>query len=159
MAREETAVTVLARINSSACAVCGIPLDSQVFDASGIFDAQQGRRVLARVDLPPRYCGVLEYFSQFTDENAQTPAQIETIGLEWSILMNGRPLNPYLSFTSILNPWGYGSFQTSIRLVDGAALEFVVRQTATRGTLTKIGGRLVGRYWYNTEYGDVVRPR
>jgi hypothetical protein len=74
-------------------------------------------------------------------------------------LINGRPLSPYQSFRLILNPWGFGSFQTLIRLTDSAVLEFVARQTRDSNVVNKIGGRLVGRYWYNTEYGDVMRSR
>lgn len=145
----------------SADVVCGIPLDSQYFDeCEGVVgNLQKGRtHLLARFELPPRYCGVLEYFSQFTDANAADPVAIETPEFDWSILINGRPLPPYQRFRLILNPWGFGSFQTLIRLSDSAVLEFVARQTDSTA-VTKIGGRLVGRYWYNTEYGDVVRAR
>jgi hypothetical protein len=145
--------------SATACTVCGIPLDSQVFDESGFVAPQTGRtHALARFELPSRYCGVLEYFSQFTDLQANNPAEIETPGLEWSIRLNGRPLYPYLSFNRILNPWGFGSFQTGVRLSDSSVLEFVVHQTHDN-PVTKVGGRLVGRFWYNSEYGDVVRAR
>jgi hypothetical protein len=145
--------------SATACVVCGIPLDSQVFDESGFTGTQAGRtHLLARFELPPRYCGTLEYFAQFTDVQARNPAEIETPGLDWSILLNGRPLYPYLSFNRILNPWGFGSFQTGLRLSDSGVLEFVVRQTRD-SEVKRVGGRLVGRYWYNPEFGDVVRPR
>jgi hypothetical protein len=144
---------------ATACAVCGIPLDSQVFDESGFAAPEAGRtHRLARFELPPQYCGILEYFAQFTDVQARDPAEVETPGLDWSILVNGRPLYPYLSFNRILNPWGFGSFQTAIRLSDNIALEMVVRQTGA-SNVTRIGGRIVGRYWYNSEVGDVVRAR
>jgi hypothetical protein len=139
---------------ATACPVCGIPLDSQVFDESGFATPQAGRtQRLARFELPPNYCGILEYFAQFTDVQARDPAEVETPGLNWSILVNGRPLSPYLPFNRILNPWGVGSFQTVIRLSEGAALEMVVRQTGP-SNVTRIGGRIVGRYWYNSEVGD-----
>ena len=48
------------------------------------------------------------------------------------ILVNNRPLYPYLNFDRIVNPWGYGSFQISIRLDDSATIEFVVRRVATQ---------------------------
>jgi hypothetical protein len=145
---------------TSTCTVCGIPLDSQVFDESGFTGTTQPGRThrLARFELPARYCGTLEYFAQFTDAWARNPTEIETPGLDWSILLNGRPLYPYLSFNRILNPWGFGSFQTGVRLTDSGVLEFVVRQTRA-SDVTRIGGRLVGRYWFNPEFGDVVRPR
>ena len=113
--------------------------------------------VLARFELPPQYCGVLEYFSQFTDEHAGNPAKIATPGLLWMILVNNRPLYPYLNFDRIVNPWGYGSFQISIRLDDSATIEFVVRRVSNAApNITQVGGRIVGRYWYNAAYGDVV---
>jgi len=141
------------------CTACGMPLDSQVFDASGFAAPQTGRtHVLAKFELPSRYCGVLEYFSQFTDVQAKDPSEVETPGLDWSIRLNGRPLYPYLSFNRILNPWGFGSFETGIRLSDSSVLEFVVRQTQD-SFVKKVGARLVGRFWHNSEFGDVVQPR
>ena len=150
------------QVSAAACAVCGVPLDSQYFDESeGLVDSLQKGRThrLARFELPPRYCGVLEYFSQFTDAQARDAAAIDTPDFAWSILINSRPLSPYQAFKLILNPWGFGSFQTRIRLTDSAVLEFVVRQIGNSNQITKIGGRLVGRYWYNSEYGDVERAR
>ena len=145
-----------------ACPVCGIPLDSQSFDVSaGIVGSLSGGRThsLARFELPPRYCGVLDYFSQFTDQQAANSSAIDTPDFDWSILINGRPLAPYQRFNLILNPWGFGSFQTRIRLTESAIVEFVARQTRNSNVVSKIAGRLVGRYWYNTEYGDAVRAR
>ena len=148
------------RIKSPAlCTICGIPLDAEHFDDSGVTDAPQpGKQVtLARFELPPQYCGVLEYFSQFTDEHAKDPSRIETHGLQWIILSNNRPLYPYLNLTRIVNPWGYGSFQVSIRLDENATVEFVARKVSNGSAgITKVGGRLMGRYWYNSIYGDVV---
>jgi hypothetical protein len=141
------------------CPMCGIPLDSEYFDESGVVAAPDvgDAIVLARFELPPQYCGTLEYFSQFTDVHAGNPAKIATPGLLWTILVNHRPLYPYLNFDRIVNPWGYGSFQVSIRLDDSAAIEFVVqRVNNTPPKITEVGGRIVGRYWYNTAYGDVV---
>ena len=154
-------MTVLPETAGRTCAVCGIPLDSQVFDESGLVSlaepAAPGRRhLLARFELPARYCGILDYFAQYTDLQAREPAEVDTPELEWSILMNGRPLYPYLAFTRILNPWGYGSFQTAIRLSDTARLELVVRRLAA-SEVRKVGGRLVGRFWYNPGYGRAER--
>ena len=157
---------------SGLCAMCRIPLDSQYFDESRITEPPGvGREVvLARFQLPPQYCGVLEYFAQFTDALARDQTQVETPGLEWSMLSNRRPLFPYLKFDRILNPWGKPSFQIYLRLDEGATIEFVVRgvtdvSVAADGPAVenpsqrRIGGRIVGRYWYNAAYGDVVRRR
>ena len=142
-----------------ACPMCGIPLDSEYFDESGVVAAPEvgDTIVLARFELPPQYCGVLEYFSQFTDEHAEKPARIATPGLLWMLLVNNRPLYPYLNFDRIINPWGYGSFQFSVRLDDSATIEFAVRRVSNAARdITQVGGRVVGRYWYNAVYGDVV---
>jgi len=146
------------------CARCGTSLDSQYFDESGITALPPPGRevVLARFELGPRYCGVLEYFSQFTNLLASNPAAIETDGLDWAILSNGRPLAPYLRFDRILNPWGFGSFQVAVRLEESATIEFVARNRAYAPApgapaIERIGGRIVGRYWYDGAYGDVAR--
>jgi hypothetical protein len=139
--------------------MCGIPLDSEYFDESGVVEAPQvGAAVLlARLELPAQYCGVLEFFSQFTDEHAKDASKIATPGLLWTIQVDNRPLYPYLNFDRIVNPWGYGSFQISIRLDDSARIEFVARRvTNAAPNITHVGGRIVGRYWYNAAYGDVV---
>src|SRR5207244_4641202 len=108
------------------CVNCGEPIDSKHFDESG-FSAvpATGRKIiLARFQFPPQYCGVLEYFAQYTDALGASPVNIETPTLEWLLLTNDRPLYPYVNFTRILNPWGYGSFQVNIRLDEGSTLEF-----------------------------------
>ena len=79
---------------------------------------------------------------------------METPGLLWQILANGQPLSPYHQLATIINPWGFGSFQFSIRLPEGAVVEMVVRRTgsdvASPGkVINMVGGRLLGRYWYN----------
>jgi len=148
------------------CTICGIPLDSEHFDDSGVAPVPDvGEQVpLARFELPPQYCGVLEYFSQFTVEHARDSSKIETPGLQWLILSNNRPLYPYLNLDRIVNPWGYGSFQVSIRLDENATVEFVVRNInrpvdPDETKRERVGGRIVGRYWYNTAYGDVAWRR
>ena len=223
--------------SSAVCATCGIPVDARYFDVSSVADAPKagGEVVLARYELTPDYCGVLQYFSQWTDVWAKSPHQIETPDIEWLIRVNQRPFDPYLSWKQIVNPWGYGSFQVSLRLDINVTLEFVARgvvgsvpfstsiasaikggpsvqlvtpaslagitpgaelvvdtnpnqevvtvhsvlppsfaavfqkdhanPTAVSGLLngaakaTRVAGRLVGRYWYNSAYGDVVRRR
>jgi hypothetical protein len=140
------------------CSSCGIPADSEYFDESGVDDAPKAGRslVLATFVLPPQYCGVLQYFAQYTDLFAGNVAEIETPGLVWTIVSNGRPLYPYVQLSRILNPWGYGSFPIAVRLDDNATVEFVVRGVGP-SPVQKVGGRLVGRYWYNVAYGDVAR--
>lgn len=160
--------------SSALCFNCGIPLDAKYFDESGVVrtevpedpkdpDKEVGLKpgrevVLARFELSPQYCGVLEYFSQFTDLYEKDSSKIKTGGLEWVILSNGHPLYPYVKLERIVNPWGNGSFQIAIRLDEGATIEFVVRRRSAdlRG-ITLVGGRIVGRYWYNTAYGAAGR--
>jgi hypothetical protein len=150
------------RTTARVCTTCGIALDSEYFDDSGVTGVPEfGQEVtLARFDLPPQYCGVLEYFAQFTDQHAQHPQLIATPGLQWLILMNNRPLYPYTNLERIVNPWGNGSFQVFIRLDVNAIIEFKVRcvNRASRALseITTVGGRILGRYWYTTTYGDVV---
>ena len=62
--------------------------------------------MLVEFELPPQYCGVLQYFFQFTDLLASDATRIDTPDLEWTIRVNGHPLHPYLGFQHIVNPWG-----------------------------------------------------
>ena len=156
------------RTNARLCTTCGIALDSEYFDESGVDEIQDAdeeevltpgqEKVLASFELPPQYCGVLEYFSQFTDVHASDPAQIRTPDIQWRISINRRPLYPYLTLDRIVNPWGYGSFPVSIRLDENARVEFIVRRINKGSShhIKRIGGRIMGRYWYNAAYGDVV---
>jgi hypothetical protein len=148
-------------IGSVLCASCGIPADAEYFDEATITDAPGlGRSiVLATFSLPSQYCGVLQYFSQYTDLFAQGPANVETPGIEWMIVLNGRPLYPYVNLKHVVNPWGYGSFPIAIRLEDSSTLEFMVKGVSASSLLSgskpsRVGGRLVGRYWYNHSYSD-----
>lgn len=155
---------------SSLCAACGIPLDSQYFDDSSVQEAPLeigSEVVLARFDLPAQYCGVLQYFSQFTDLVARDFTKIQTPQLEWRILANNHALFPYINLKHIVNPWGYGSFPVNIRLDEASTVELVVRAVAdNRGAppvpdeeVKFVGGRIMGRFWYNASYGDVVSRR
>lgn len=146
------------------CDVCGVPVDASYFDDSSIVDAPlQGEEVvLARYELHPNYCGELQYFAQFTDAYAANPAEVVTPGLEWQIRSDGQPLAPWLTFDRIINPWGLNGFPVHIRLREGCRLEFVVRRPSrgvvielvrSAGDVARVGGRLVGRYWYNAAFG------
>lgn len=150
---------------SGLCVACGIPLDSQYFDDSSVKEAPKlGEEVvLARFDLPAQYCGVLQYFSQFTDAFAVKSTQIATPEVEWRLLVNNHALFPYINLRRIVNPWGEGSFPVNIRLDENSTLELVARRVVDDGSLpgpfdaiTRVGGRIVGRFWYNTSYGDVA---
>jgi hypothetical protein len=138
------------------CHICGIPADAGFFDESSVQDAPaQGRElVLARYELHRNYCGVLLSFAQFTTQYARDPTQVETPDYQWQIRCNGRPRDPYLTFGHIINPWGSMPFPVDLRLEEGCLLEFVVRNVNdSDNTLGKVGGRIVGRYWYNSAYG------
>src|SRR6266850_7466566 len=91
------------------CVTCGIPQDSEYFDESGFAPTPESGRegLLARFDLRHQYCGVLECFSQFTDEFGHDPAAVETPGLDWLLMVNRRPLHPYVNLQAIINPWGF----------------------------------------------------
>jgi hypothetical protein len=149
---------------SGLCVACGIPVDSQYFDYSSVDDPPGvgSEKVLARFELPAQYCGVLQYFSQFTDQHGNNSANVLTPGLEWRILLNRHALFPYISLGHIANPWGYGSFPVNIRLDENSTIELVVRGVPTSEDIPSaerinlVGGRLVGRFWYNAAYGDVV---
>jgi hypothetical protein len=148
---------------SDLCLNCGLPHDYEHFDESGFADTPAPGRevVLAHFELPPQYCGLLENFSQFTNQLGHL-GQVETPGLQWIITVNNRPLYPYIKLDHIANPWGYGGFGVSIRLDENTTVEFVVRNldysAPAASEIKRIGGRIVGRYWYNPAYGDAT-PR
>jgi hypothetical protein len=145
------------------CNSCGAPLDSQYFDDSSVAPAPRaGETVtLAEFELPPQYCGVLEYFAQFTDEYATDNSKIETPGIEWLILADGGPLFPYLTLKQIVNPWGAGAFPVAIRLQENTTIRFIARGVSSNSpsNITKVGGRLIGRFWYNAGDGDAAQRR
>ena len=153
------------------CAACGIPVDSQYFDDSSVQPAPAigEELVLARFDLPAQYCGVLQYFSQFTDAFGVDASKIATPNIEWKILVNSHALFPYINLRRIVNPWGYGSYPVNIRLDENSTVELVARGVIDDGTLTGtggrqctstlVGGRIVGRIWYNASYGDAMQCR
>jgi len=162
-------ITIDAETVSGLCVACGIPVDSKYFDDSSVQLAPEvGEEVvLARFDIPPQYCGVLQYFSQFTDTFASDNSKITTPNIEWKILISGHALFPYIGLRRIVNPWGYGSFPVNIKVDENSTVEFVARgviddHSAPSGagsSVCFVGGRIVGRFWYNAAYGDVVRSR
>jgi hypothetical protein len=148
----------------NACHLCGIPWDAGFFDESRIVQIGQEPQsrlnpgdelVLARYELHRNYCGTLLYFAQHTDKY---PAEIRTPGYQWQIRCNGQPRDPYLTFDHIINPWGLSGFPVFLRLEEGCLVEFVVRNVSAAGPpnqLVQVGGRILGRYWYNETYGGV----
>jgi hypothetical protein len=146
--------------------LCGQAADAEYFDESAIGALPEvGREIkLVRFALTARYCGRLENFCQFTDLHARDGAEIETPGLVWLLLVNNRPLFPYLNLERIVNPWGWGAFPVSIRLDENAVVEFVVRNTgyappAGAPAIRRVGARILGRYWFNPIYGHATRHR
>jgi hypothetical protein len=145
------------------CHICGIPADASYFDDSSIVDLATvtgPEVVLAKYALHPNYCGELLYFAQFTDTYAANPAEVVTPNLQWQIRSDGQPLAPWLTFDRIINPWGLTGFPIHIRLREGCLLEFVVRFTVfstpiafAPAQVNRVGGRLLGRFWYNPAFG------
>jgi len=141
--------------------MCGVPLDAGYFDvasiqhAPGFGDNKNKTEVeLARYQLHPQYCGALLYFMQYAEESGKQVIS-HTPGYEWVILCNNQPRTPYLPTDLILNPWGANTPPIHLRLEEGCTLRFVVRRVLSEGSveLSKVGGRLLGRTWYNTIYG------
>ena len=107
----------------------------------------------------PQYCGVLQCFSQFTDAYARDNSEARTPGLAWMIVRNDQPVAPYHRIESIVNPWGYGSYGFQLRLDENAKIELVVhnRSFEFHDDIETIGGRIMGRYWYNRAFGAETR--
>jgi hypothetical protein len=146
------------------CDICGIPADASYFDDSSIVDLStvtESEVVLAKYELHPNYCGELMYFAQFTDAYAANPVNVVTPNVQWQIRSDGQPLAPWLTFDRIINPWGLTGFPIHIRLREGCLLEFVVRITIppieikafSPAQPSVVGGRLLGRFWYNPAFG------
>jgi hypothetical protein len=150
---------------SNVCQICRVPLDAGYFDVANIIKAplNVGEEVeVAHYELNPQYCGTLLYFTQYAEQETppQPPQQVisKTPGYEWLILCNNQPRAPYLPTNLIWNPWGYNALPIHLRLEEGCMLRFVVRKvTPVAGEkevkLSQVGGRLLGRSWYNTIYG------
>ena len=147
------------------CDICGVPTDADHFDVANSFQHAPGfgnnsnkqEVELASYTLHSQYCGVLLYFAQYADTEPPPPAQqilSHTPGYEWLILCNSQPRSPYLPSSIILNPWGYTAFPVHLRLEEGCSVKLVVRKVGQPvKQLSTVGGRLMGRYWYNTNYG------
>jgi hypothetical protein len=147
-------------IGAGQCEVCGIPLDAGVFDESRICPAPAAgnEHLLAKYTLHRNHCGVLRYFAQFTDRFALEPDKVETPGYQWQIRCDGQPLEPYLTFAHIINPWGLVGFPVDVRLGEGCTVEFTIRNVgAAPGDINVVGGRILGRHWYDTRFGGTPR--
>jgi hypothetical protein len=149
----------------NACQICGVPTDASYFDVAGFeaAPANLGQEIeLASYTLHSQYCGSLLHFAQYAEKDQISPDNRQVLshtpGYEWFILCNNQPRSPYLPTSSILNPWGYTAFPVHLRLEEGCTLRFMVRKVAPPAgqaavTLSTVGGRLMGRYWYNVDYG------
>ena len=139
------------------CHICGVPADASFFDESSIQKGPQTGQeiVLARYELHRNYCGTLLYFAQFTNKYGESATNVLTEGYQWEIRINGQARDPYLTFDHIVNPWGLLGFPIYLRLEEGCVLEFVIRNVGAppEPELEKVGGRILGRYWYNNIYG------
>ena len=151
-------------IGAGQCETCGIPLDARVFDHSTIQDAPKllgEEKVLASYALHRNYCGVLCFFAQFTDRFARDPARgVTTPGYQWQIRCDRQPLDPYLTFGHIINPWGLDGFPVDVRLSEGCTVEFTIRNVGPptpEDVLERVGGRILGRHWYDTRFGGTPR--
>jgi hypothetical protein len=154
---------MIATEREATCHICGIPADASYFDDSSIAAAPTSSNrevVLAKYELHANYCGELQYFAQYTDAYATTATAVETPELEWQIRSDGQPLAPWLTFRRIINPWGLSGFPIHIRLKEGSLTELVVRFVdpgfillSSLPPVQQVGGRLLGRFWYNTNFG------
>lgn len=142
---------------SNVCHVCGVPLDAGYFDVANIKEAPKevGAEVeVARYELNPQYCGTLLYFTQYAEDSSTRQVISHTPGYEWIILCNNQPRAPYLPTKLILNPWGYNALPIHLRLEEGCTVRLVVRKVDdAKMQLSQVGGRLLGRSWYNAIYG------
>jgi hypothetical protein len=153
-------------ITSNTCATCGIPWDAGYFDESRIIDLRVrpleiGEELtLVSYQLHRNYCGILLGFAQFTDQYAQNNSQILTAGYQWQVRVNGRPRDPYLTLDHILNPWGQTDQPIRLRLEESGLVEMVLSRSGPLASdsdnnplIRFVGGRITGRYWYNTDFG------
>jgi len=141
----------------AACPACAMPLDARPFDDFSILPVAGtppgATLVLATFTLPTQYCGLLQCFTQFTDQLVAAD-QYRTNGVSWSLRINNRPLAPYAGIDFIVNPWGWGGQLINLRLDESATVQLIVRIGRNLDPAIKeVGGRISGRYWYNELYG------
>jgi hypothetical protein len=139
-------------------------MDANYFDVASIKTAPKvvGEEAeVACYELNPQYCGTLLYFTQYAEQDKPNHQVIShTPGYEWIILCNNQPRAPYLPTSLILNPWGATNLSIDLRLEEGCTVRLVVRKVTpgadeTEVKLSQVGGRLLGRTWYNTIYGGM----
>jgi hypothetical protein len=135
-------------------------MDAGYFDVASINKAPStvGQEVeVAHYELNPQYCGTLLYFSQYAEGESGKQVISHTPGYQWIIFCNDQPRAPYLPTSLILNPWGATNLSIDLRLEEGCIVRLVVRKVSpppqTAVQLSQVGGRLLGRTWYNTIYG------
>jgi hypothetical protein len=156
----------------SLCTACGIPIDAGIFDDSSIINIttpgeaapgspnaslRPGESLeLARFELNPEHCGTLLAFAQYTDRYAESVGNVLTPGYVWEIRCDDQPLAPWLRFDRIINPWGLAGFPLAVRLQRESTLRLSIRNQAVDPAdehwLRQVGGRLVGRYWFDHEH-------
>jgi hypothetical protein len=58
-------------------------------------------------------------------------------------------------FDRIINPWGLSGFPIYLRLEEGSRVELVVRNVGPPPgeELAEVGGRILGRHWYDPAFG------
>lgn len=137
------------------CPRCGTAIDSLPFDASNLVRWQGVTReeVLARFDLPPQYCGILEWVVQYTSAYAADPTRILTPSVEWRLTIDRNPIAPYARLGWLVNPWGACAPIAGIRLPPGARVELIARRVPGQADDPGlVGGRLAGRYWYDPSF-------
>jgi hypothetical protein len=152
-------------VTAPVCATCGIPWDAGYFDESRVFDLtiqplNAGEElVLARYQLHRNYCGMLMSFAQFTDAYARDNSLVLTPGYLWQVRVNGLSRDPYLPLDHILNPWGQAGMPVHLRMEEGGLVEIAIRNLDVvlgindPRELKIVGGRITGRFWYNTDFG------
>ena len=151
------------------CPNCGLPRDYEHFDESGFASRQRRSSPAVRWCWRASNCrhntaGCSKISPSLpTCSGAISPRSRRPACNGSSQSTNG-PLYPYVRLEHIVNPWGYGSFGVSIRLDENATVEFVVRNLGhpppdrPETEINRVGGRIVGRFWYNPAYGDAT-PR
>ena len=162
----------------SLCASCGIPIDAGIFDESSILNiitegeaepefskaslAPGESLELARFKLSPEHCGTLLAFAQYTDRYAISASNVLTPGYVWEISCDDQPLAPWLRFDRIINAWGLTGFPLAVRLPPESTLRFVIRNEGVdpvdANWLRQVGGRAVGRYWFDDREHAGRRP-